>query len=420
MSMRLNLEYISKNRFGNCPAPVNLSLRLGVAWLAALIFAFALTGSAKAQSPAQWAVSSNRFLFIVDTSGSMKRHAGETAGIVGRLLQSSADGQLYRGDTIGFWTYNREVYSDFPLQVWDTARRNEIVSLAAKFLEQEHYNGSSRFEKVLPNLFGVMRASDFLTVIIISNGEDKFKGTPFDDEINGFTRKNYSEAKGHGIPMVTIIQSKRGKIIFDSVTAYPWPIVIPKTPVPQTPPPPPPAVVAAPKPAPPVHHEVVPDLIIIGKPQPPPVIVKPQPAPVVIAPAPTTPEPLPAPTSNSPTVAALAPSPAPADIQPTTQEIQKTAPVATSNNTAPVTEPPFVVENKTPAPEAMTNALDSNTVSSRELASAPEPVERSNWLLIASIGLAVIALILIVFMILRSRENSESSFITRSMNDKKK
>src|SRR5689334_10730875 len=63
--------------------------------------------------------SSGRYLFIVDTSYSMRRRADAVQKTASNLLLSGMRGELRRGDTIGIWTINEDLYTGrLPLQRW--------------------------------------------------------------------------------------------------------------------------------------------------------------------------------------------------------------------------------------------------------------------------------------------------------------
>src|SRR5581483_2623845 len=73
-------------------------------------------------------VSHNRFLIVVDTSSGMKKFANDTRQAVENFIRSAADGQLHAGDSIGVWTYNKDVYTGrMPLQTWSLGDAEEIA-----------------------------------------------------------------------------------------------------------------------------------------------------------------------------------------------------------------------------------------------------------------------------------------------------
>ena len=76
-------------------------------------------------------LSSNRFLFVVDTSAAMGKHTQDIVDVVESILRSSASGQLHDGDSIGVWTFNEDVYTgQLPLRSGQpmTARKSPSAS----------------------------------------------------------------------------------------------------------------------------------------------------------------------------------------------------------------------------------------------------------------------------------------------------
>ncbi len=85
-----------------------------------LLVAIMAPSAAGAQANAAKApLSSNRWLLVVDTSRAMHRRSGAVLKAVEELLMSDLNGQLRRGDTLGLWTFNKDLYAGrFPLQTW--------------------------------------------------------------------------------------------------------------------------------------------------------------------------------------------------------------------------------------------------------------------------------------------------------------
>src|SRR5258708_7470060 len=111
-----------------------------------------------AAKPARAAAPSNRFLFIIDTSDSMKKQMPDVLDIVDDILHSSASGQLHRGDTVGVWTFNTDVHSgNLPLQLWAQEDKEEIEMRTSEFLKQQHFAKSSHLEKALKDMYEVIQ-----------------------------------------------------------------------------------------------------------------------------------------------------------------------------------------------------------------------------------------------------------------------
>src|SRR6478752_2899182 len=77
--------------------------------LLTLTFLFTQTGlqTLRAQTPAAAPApkSSNRFLFVVETSKSMRPRTNAVLTIVNNLFATAMKGNLRAGDTVGLWTF---------------------------------------------------------------------------------------------------------------------------------------------------------------------------------------------------------------------------------------------------------------------------------------------------------------------------
>lgn len=283
--------------------------------------------------------SANRFLFIVDISSSMQKNRDNELDVVDEILRSNANGQLHQGDSIGVWTFNTEVFTgNMPLQVWLPEQRREIALRTEEFIREQNYRKASRFDTALSDMYEVIKNSDIITVVIISNGDGKMKGSPFDDEINALYRENVKEMKRNRMPVITVLQAKGGKILKYTVNAMPWPVIIPELPIVlKTETVPPPAPVAVPQAA-----------AIPAPPKPAPIVPAPapQPAPVTAsAPAP--------PPTNLPPIVTTYPTPAPVVATPAVQP-ESPPPVAQVSTVPPNANPPTpgMPVPQTPAPAA--------------------------------------------------------------------
>ena len=204
-----------------------------IGFLAAFVFAPNVPAQTPKKPAAAPAVPDNRFLFIVDTSASMKRHQKDVEEAVYDILLSSASGQMHRGDSIGVWTFNADVYTgNMPLQSWEPSKQEEIALRMADFLQRQTYGRTSHLDAALAGMYEVIKRSGIITVFIISDGDGKMQGTPFDQEINDLYAKSIKEMKKKRMPIVTVLQGNGGKVEKFTVNALPWPVIIPEVPIP--------------------------------------------------------------------------------------------------------------------------------------------------------------------------------------------
>jgi len=185
----------------------------------------AQTNTAKTAAPA------NRCLLIVDTSRSMQRRADAALKAVQDLLTSGLSGQLRTGDTVGVWTFNDDLYAGrFPLQTWSPQAQADITSRTLTFLKAQQYGKQANFDKVLPALGRVIKDSRLLTVILVSSGDEKLRGTPFDDRINALYKQGHDEQQKARMPFVTVLRASNGQLADYTVSTPPWPTQMPPLP----------------------------------------------------------------------------------------------------------------------------------------------------------------------------------------------
>jgi hypothetical protein len=300
----------------------------------------------------------DRYLLIVDTSAAMARNAQNTPRLVSQLMTSGMLGQTRPGDTIGLWTFNEELQTgSFPLQLWTPQTRQRIASAMAQFLAQHRYEKQSRFDKVIGPLAGVVEDSERITVIILTDGSEKFSGTPYDQEINESYRLNYEEQRKQQMPFITVLRARRGEYLGWRVNTLPFRPEFPAFPIePKSDEPPvtttEPKPDSKPEPAP----TPVPSLVVIG--EKPPALSTPTNAPAAELP--------------QPDVTRIPATPDPvAKLQPDTPpsppvETPKTAPAETTV-AKPVSPPEVISQPATPPTDV--------TPGPREIASEPPPTQ---------------------------------------------
>ena len=78
-------------------------------------------------SASKAAADGGRFLFVVNTSSSMRRIEPATRQAVFDMVFTGLNGYMRSGDTFGLWTFNEETQAgDFPMQVWDADRKSVV------------------------------------------------------------------------------------------------------------------------------------------------------------------------------------------------------------------------------------------------------------------------------------------------------
>jgi hypothetical protein len=311
-----------------------------------------------------------RWLFVVDTSSAMQRHADGLYRTAHRLVATGLGGRMRDGDVFTLWTYADTVLTrEFPLNAWTPELNIALANRTYEFLQRQKFRGKSNLRPVFAELSQALAISANLTIVIVSDGTDVIVGTPFDRAINVTYGKRASEMRTAKMPFVTSLVTQRGEFTAWTVRGGLEDVGLPfrevSAPLAQTPPVTSATVAPAPAPAASSPSVVVPKPSAPQTNAPPAVVVTPAPAPKTPAPAPVAAKPVATPTNAVATVTPAAPKPdrpartnAPAmatssmvprggDPLPGTAPTQKPAP---TNPPAPVSAPKQEAKVAPPAP----------------------------------------------------------------------
>ncbi len=354
---------------------------------AALLAGVFLVSKAPARPAAP--VIENRFLLVFDTSSDMKKRLPAVQRAFDTLLASNMRGQLQTGDSIGVWTFDREVHTgQFPLQRWIPENAAMIASNIMRFVDKQHYSKKTSFDALRPYLNWVVQSSDRVTVLIFCDGDGVIAGTPFDAGINRIFEQQQAERKKTRQPFIIVLRSQLGGYVGCAVDSPPALVNFPG--FPPFPQPPIEPTNAPPPPSPPPRPTVeAPPLVIIGTKSgtnvPPP---EPTPAPPLT-------------TNQPPPAVAVPPTNVVASV-----ETNAPPPVATLTPTnGPVASPANPVA---PAVAVQVNAM------------TPPPPKNSglntNKTLVIGVIFLVLAGVLTVLLLGRWHKTDHGSLITRSMN----
>ena len=114
-------------------------------------------------------ITDSRFLFIFDTSADMKKRLPAVQTELNELLSTGLGGQLRAGDSIGVWTFDKDLRTgQFPLQHWSPDDAVTIAASINKFVGKQRYANGTRFDALQPLLepgdseFRAADGADFL------------------------------------------------------------------------------------------------------------------------------------------------------------------------------------------------------------------------------------------------------------------
>jgi hypothetical protein len=366
------------------------------------------------------AAEPNRFLLVFETSPTLKKNLPAVKQTLDALLASNLQGEIQENDDLAVWTVDQNLHTGtYPLESWSRDDADAYGTQLKDFLGRQKFTRHASLAALQPLLNRVAKNSAQLTVLIFCDGQNNLVGTPYDSGVNTILKKTTVQSKVAPGLFVLVLRSYQGGYLGCSVNRMAGLLNFPKFPPPPKPEPP----VTKPEPViAPVAAPMAP-LIIVGTnvgtnisaltkpaPQPAPPIVTNPPAniapatppavavvvaPVVATKIVTAPAANPAPASNPPPPPPFAPAPAPV-----VQKIFPPEPVAAV--------PAVVVPAKPPA------ATNSPAVAS----AGPDTSNDAGFqkLIFIAGGLLVAAVVLVIWLVTRSRQ-PRGSLITSSMQD---
>lgn len=175
----------------------------------------------------------NRFLFVVETSAAMQKleHGGRQAVV--DLIYSGIDGGMRAGDTYGLWTFNDQAHAGlFPMQTWKPDAALDLASRAGLFLKSQPYENRANAGNTVKKLMALVKAVGDVTIFVISDGGSPFEGTTFDRYINSTYQERDAERRRVRKPFVTTLVARGGELMIGTVTIAGEVIQLPERPEP--------------------------------------------------------------------------------------------------------------------------------------------------------------------------------------------
>jgi outer membrane biosynthesis protein TonB len=202
---------------------------IGLLWLAGL----RLT-TLQAQNQTATPESAPRyFLFVVEASRSMKPRTQATLDVLQTLLNSAFDRQMRRGDILDAWAFNDTLHKmGAPAQADSQEARATLSVRLLDFVMSQASDKKANLDKVLPELNTLLHDSPFVTLILLSSGENDFHGSVCDGLINSSFKRLHEQQQQAQRPLVTVIRSMGGQITDCKVVAAPQAIKMPALPAP--------------------------------------------------------------------------------------------------------------------------------------------------------------------------------------------
>jgi len=192
-----------------------------------LVLAFLLCFQTAFAAGAPPVTSSNRFLFIIDGSASMKPFEKIARDTLFDLVYSGVRGRMTNGDTYGVWIAGEQNDTSFPMQVWKSKFAVETAAKAALYVKERGFKGRSRLDVALTDAARVVKNVEDLTIILVSNGEAPIAGTPFDTQINEKFRELAPAMKRAKVTVNTTLVAQDGDFVAWAANAPEFLIEVP-------------------------------------------------------------------------------------------------------------------------------------------------------------------------------------------------
>lgn len=380
---------------------------------------------------AQHATSSNRFLFIIDTSAALKPLEMPLRETVFDLIYSGARGRMTNGDTYGVWLVNDQNDTSFQMESWKPKHNVELAAKAVAHVKDHGLKGKARLDVALADAHRIIQNVDDLTVILVSNGETSITGTPFDEAINARFAELAPQMKRAKATLNTALVAQNGAFVAWAVNSPEFLIEIPSV-APQPKPVKVELVVAKMNASVPAPAETVAVAVVSVMP-PTAVVEKPR---VVVAPIIITKESVAQERRSYVSSATTSAEPAPVAVVALTNSVP--APVATPvTNTAAVaatnavnivaSQTPAMILASNPAPVAAVVVIAKPEPTNATVAAVftpppavlpvqlPKPAKTSGALLWVLTGASAALAVVFGVMLLGRNRSSESSLISQSL-----
>ena len=200
--------------------------------VAALILSTALLSAAPPQALQEKSAppTGNRYLLIVENSATMEKRDDGLRQTVFDFVNTGFRGRMEAGDTFGVWTFNATVDSRFPMQMWDSRARLDLGTRVNTFLRNQGYLKRAKLNAAMIDVSAVGESVSDLTVVMLTDGNDRMEGTPFDCEINALYRQLNPQMAKQKLPVVTGLTIRAGQYVAYSVVAAGDPLTLPPPP----------------------------------------------------------------------------------------------------------------------------------------------------------------------------------------------
>lgn len=183
--------------------------------LSAILHAAPDTTAAETKTPDKTKApeQEGRYLFLVETSDAMDSSKTALRKSMRSVIESGLNGQIKYGDTIGLWTYNDKMNTDFPMILWRNEHVKDVENAVDYWMSKRKFTHRADITTGLPVLQNIIKASQKLTIIWMSTGNDQITGLPFASEVAELQKEFRDDFRKQHIPFVTLLAVRKGVIV---------------------------------------------------------------------------------------------------------------------------------------------------------------------------------------------------------------
>lgn len=155
----------------------------------------------------------NRFLFVVDTSSSMKRLENSGRQVAFDLIYSGIEERMQPGDSFGIWTFADSIKAGvFPVQTWTPEKSMDLASQVSRFLKEQGNARASRIDTAITNAEHLIKSVRDVDIVIITSAATRFKP----DDTWAMLLQNWKgrveEARKNNKAMIVTLAGRGGQV----------------------------------------------------------------------------------------------------------------------------------------------------------------------------------------------------------------
>jgi hypothetical protein len=170
---------------------------------------------------------SYRYLFLVDTSFSMRRQRQAVVSAMQEMVRGGFQWKVQPGETFGIWTFNEKVdTTSFTPQTWSSGGNEQMARLTANHMARQRFDKKPNWETAMNKVAEAIEHSDLLTLFILTDGQGPISGTPLDEALNALYKQHGRELQRLRRPFITTFMLVEGDILAWAVGAAGEPIEI--------------------------------------------------------------------------------------------------------------------------------------------------------------------------------------------------